>query len=146
VLALGGLALAVWFFTAGDDATTSAPVGAVPGVAFTGPAPHPAELTRGNVVLTVERAGDAAAARALARDVSGADTAALRAAGQAVIVDAPRPDAVGGNEIECSDRAGKPVACPTVVAYAHGRAFTGTDIADPRLRTFLDYWLGRAAG
>lgn len=146
MLALGGLALALWFFTANDDATTSAPVGALPGVAWSRPTPHAAEVARGNVVLSVERGADAAAARALAADVAGPDTPALRAAGQAVIVEAPAPAALGTSAAECADQAGRPIACPEVLAYARGRIYTGTEVADPRLRAFLEYWLGRAAG
>jgi hypothetical protein len=128
LLALAGLALAVWFFTAGDDATTKAPDAAVPGATAADPRPWSAELQQGN--LLVETADDAtlfAAARGLAHDVAGSDvTADLLAAGQAIRV----------------VRVEGPTRAP-VTAYAHDRAITATTAEDPRLREFLEYWLGR---
>lgn len=126
-LALLGLALAVWFFTAGDDATTKAPDAVVPGQAATDPRPWARELTAGNLLVETGDATTRDAARALARDVAGADLSAdLLAAGQAIRV----------------VRVEGPARAP-VVAYAHGRAITATSAGDPRLREFLEYWLGR---
>jgi hypothetical protein len=153
LLALAGVALALWFFTANDDATTSAPAAAVPGITSSRPAPDAADVRRGNVVVAVERGEDAAEVRRLAADVAGGPaTPALRAAGQAVIVIAPKspPPGTGGTgsaDVTCDDRAtGKRIACPTIGAYAQGRAFTTTSAADPALRAFVEYWLGRASG
>jgi hypothetical protein len=146
VLAVGGLSLALWFFTANDDATTSGPIGTVPGIAWNRPTPHAADVARGNVVLRVGSTDDTDAAMALARDLAGPDTPALRAAGQAVIVDAPRRDARGKPAVSCAGGGRVPITCPTVVAFAAGRIFTATEVGDPALRAFLDYWLGRAAG
>jgi hypothetical protein len=128
VLALAGLALAVWFFTAGDDATTKAPDAEVPGVAATDPRPWEGELRQGNLVLqTSDDPSLFASARGLARDVAGAELSSdLLAAGQAIRV----------------VRVEGPSSSP-VVAYAHDRAITAKTTGDPRLRGFLEYWLGR---
>lgn len=128
VLALAGLALAVWFFTAGDDATTRTPDAAVPGVAVNDPRPWGPELERGNLVLqTADDETLFAAARGLARDVAGADLSAdLLAAGQAIrVVKVER------------------LTNPPVQAYAHDRTILTRSVDDPRLRQFLEYWLGR---
>jgi hypothetical protein len=154
VLALAGLALAVWFFTAGDDATTGTPVAAVPGEASHATPPFAAEVRRGNVVIALQDRADRAAALRLALDVAGPDSPALRAAGQAVIVDAP-PPTPGGTEIQglgtslvTCERDGKPARCPplAVIAYAQGRSVAVASVGDPALRSFVEYWLGRAAG
>jgi hypothetical protein len=122
--------LALWFFTSRDDATTSGPRVAAPGVAWSGAPPHAADVARGNVVLVPADASAAAAAKALARAVGGTPTAELRAAGQAVLVDRPADAPPAG----------------AVVAYAAGRRLGVAAAADPRLRAFVEYWLGRAAG
>jgi hypothetical protein len=116
---------ALLFFTARDDATTSVPEAAAPGQPFRGAAPLPADLRRGNVVVVAD-AGNALGAKQVAADVAGPADPALRAAGQAV-------------RVQRSRRAG-------VTAYAEGRALTVSSAADPQLRAFLEYWLGRAAG
>jgi hypothetical protein len=129
VVALAGLALAVWFFAAGDDATTRVPEAAVPGAAVAAdPRPWAGELRAGNLV--VETGDDEAlfaAARGLARDVAGAELSSdLLAAGQAIRV----------------VRVEGPTRAP-VRAYAHGRVLGVRAVEDPRLREFLEYWLGR---
>jgi hypothetical protein len=127
LLALAGLALAVWFFTAGDDATTRAPDAEVPGSAATDPRPWGPELQQGNLVVETDDPATAAAARTLARDVAGADLSSdLLATGQAI-----RVVHVEGPSLS------------PVVAYAHDRAITARSADDPRLREFLEYWLGR---
>jgi hypothetical protein len=128
VLALAGLTLAVWFFTAGDDATTRAPDAEVPGVAATDPRPWEGELRRGNLVLqTSDDPSLFATARGVARDVAGAELSSdLLAAGQAIRV----------------VRVEGPSSSP-LVAYAHGRQLIARTADDPRLRGFLEYWLGR---
>jgi hypothetical protein len=125
---VGGLAVALWFFTANDDATTSAPAALAPGTPATDPPAWASELRDGNLLLMAGDATQAGAARALARDVAGADwSPPLRQAGQAIRV----------------VRAGDP---GTVTAYAHDRTLTTARADDPALRGFLEYWLGRAAG
>jgi hypothetical protein len=86
-----------------------------------------------------------AAARRLADEVAGPVTPALRAVGQAVLVDAPVPSTAEAT-ITCRDRADHDIPCPNVAAYARGRILTTTSTADPALRAFVEYWLGRAAG
>lgn len=130
LLALAGLALALWFFTAQDDATTRAPDAAVPGVTAADPKAWAAELRQGNLVIATTDATTAAAARRLARDVASApDSADLRAAGQSIRV----------------ARVLGPLDA-TLVAYAHDRAIAVDAVGDPQLRAFLQYWLGRASG
>lgn len=131
VLVLAGLALALWFFTAQDDATTRAPDAAVPGTAAADPPQWAQELRGGNLVISVTDATTAADARALARDVAGtpSDSADLRAAGQSIRV----------------ARVLGPLDA-TVVAYAHDRAIAVDAVGDPQLKSFLEYWLGRAGG
>jgi hypothetical protein len=153
-VALAGVVAAVWFFTANDDATTSGPAVQEPGVAWTRPPPHAADVRRGNVVLAVTDPAQAPQARALAREIAGPDDGRLRASGQAVIVDAPAAPSkvpaddpvLGTSAGDCRDAAGRTRTCPTVLAYAQGRAFSTTSAADPALRAFVEYWLGRSSG
>jgi hypothetical protein len=131
VLAVGGLAIALWFFTANDDATTSAPAALAPGTPATDPRAWAPELREGNLLLVVGDATQSDAARALARDVAGADwSPPLRQAGQAIRVVRATP-------------AGDPV---NIMAYAHDRTLAADRADDPALRGFLEYWLGRAGG
>jgi hypothetical protein len=102
------------------------PEAAAPGTVAAGTPPHADDLRRGNVVVLASRA-DVGPATALARDVAGPPDEALRAAGQAIIVE------------RSNRRAG-------VAAYAEGRAITVSSASDPQLRAFLEYWLGRSAG
>lgn len=143
MLALGGLALALWFFTANDDATTSAPVAAQPGVAYDGRAPLAGDLRRGNVVLEVDDTREEEAARVLAQEIGDADDAGLRAAGQAVVLIPPDGDLRSGAGESLIQVTG---GAPRVIAYAQGRRLAVRSAGDPRLRAFLQYWLGRAAG
>jgi hypothetical protein len=113
------------FFTSRDDATTGAPAPAVPGQPLTTATPYAADLRLGNIVLEAP-APQRAASDALARAVAGPPDPALRAAGQAVLV-----------------RAGTDAQ---VVAVARDRMLRVATAGDPRLRQFVEYWLGRAAG
>jgi hypothetical protein len=144
-LALAGLALALWFFTANDDATTRAPDAVVPGTPASDPVAWAPELRQGNLMLIARDAAAERAARALARDVAGADYSPdLRATGQAIRVlrlaacvqpgcdVGPLPQAPGGEDA-------------AVVAYAHDRVAAARAVSDPALRRFLEYWLGRGA-
>jgi hypothetical protein len=129
------VALALWFFTASDDATTSGPPAAVPGVAAKAPPPHAGDVRRGNVVIVLGDPADEPRAQTLAHEITGAPSEDLRAAGQAVIVEVQQDDPrlrAGGH--------------PAVLAYARDRSFTTSSVADPNLRAFVEYWLGRAAG
>jgi hypothetical protein len=132
VLAVGGLAVALWFFTANDDATTGAPPAlAQPGTATTDARPWGPELARGNLLVEVNAPAQAAAVRALARDVAGGElSAALLDAGQAIRVVQPEG----------------PPARAGIMAYAHDRVLRAERADDPALRGFLEYWLGRAGG
>jgi Protein of unknown function (DUF3105) len=80
-------------------------------------------LALGNVVIAYDGARPPAALRRLQRDAAGAFTPDLAAAGQAVILDR-RPGAGG------------------VIALAWRRRLRTSDPADPRLRDFVDAWLG----
>jgi hypothetical protein len=98
---------------------------AVGGRPLTTATPYAADLRLGNVVLEAP-ATERAAADALAGDVAGPPDPALRAAGQAVLV--------------------RPGRGPEVVAVARDRTLRVASAGDPRLRAFVEYWLGRAAG
>jgi hypothetical protein len=124
-LTIAGTLLALWFFTARDQPTTSAPSQEAPGRAFTGASPYDADLQRGNVVMVVPR-DQVDAAHKLALELAGPGDPALRAAGQAVLV------------------RGAPGA--GVAAYAKGRMLRAGRTSDPALREFVEYWLGRVAG
>jgi hypothetical protein len=86
---------------------------------------HALEL--GDVVLVYPGATPPAALRALQEDVAGPYDAELAAAGQAVIL-AREPGANG------------------IQALAWRRRQRATSPGDPALRTFTEYWLGRAPG
>jgi len=84
-------------------------------------------LELGNVVLVYRTRAQAAGLRSLAVSVGGPFDVALAAAGQAVILE-PSSDAPAG-----------------VSALAWGHALTVASPADPALRSFASYWLGRGA-
>lgn len=110
------------FFNARDDSTigedTEAP-GQVSD-ALTGDT-----LKRGNVVLRYGDPAQREALEALARDVAGGDDPALVEAGQGVVVER----GTGGQ----------------VVASAYKRTLTVSSPEDPKLREFVQYWLGRSS-
>jgi hypothetical protein len=142
-VALAGISLALWFFTANDGATTSGPPLQAPGEAYGGQAPLPSDLRRGNVVLEVHDSDAFASANALSQDLGDARDAGLRAAGQAVVltgVAGAGAWSVSEPEIRCTG------PCPAVVAYAQGRRLAVRSPRDPALRAFVEYWLGRSAG
>ena len=85
-------------------------------------------LEEGNVVLVYAPTRLAPALRALARAVAGPFDPVLARAGQAVILDR-RPRPTGGEVVAMAWRHAQRVATP----------------ADPKLRTFVSYWLGRGA-
>jgi hypothetical protein len=138
------MALALWFFTARDDATTSGPPVAVPGVAAKVPETYASDVGRGNVVLEVRR-GDPGLVEHFAADVAGPDDPALRSAGQAIVVDSQAD--VAEPEIQCTGHAGRTIPCPPrvdLVAWAPGRRLAVSTVDDPALRAFVEYWLGRS--
>ena len=146
MLALGGLALALWFFTANDDATTSAPAAIAPGTRAADPVAWAPELREGNLLVAVADPGQVDAVRRLAREVAGTDwSPQLRQAGQAIrVLDLERCVREGCDLGERpAGASGEPA---DIMAYAHDRALTTDRASDPRLRAFLEYWLGRAAG
>ena len=112
------------FFNARDDSTigdtTAAPGTAAPGLTER-------TLEQGNVVLSYGRPAHREALEALAREVAGPmpQDPALVHAGNAVLVE--RGDA------------------PEVVAAAYKRELRVASPADPALREFVEYWLGRGA-
>jgi hypothetical protein len=86
---------------------------------------HALEL--GDVILFYDAARPPAALRALQREVSGPFDAEVAAAGQQVIL--ARRDGAGA-----------------VTAAAWRRLLRADDPADPRVRAFAEYWIGRGAG
>jgi hypothetical protein len=125
VVALAGVAAVVAILNARDDATVDRRT-AGPGVErVAGARPM---VAPGNVVLLYSDERQTTALRELARDTGGPATAAVRAAGQAVIV---------------QRRPGLRVA---VVALTSDRRLDAGGPDDPRLRSFVEYWLGRRAG
>jgi hypothetical protein len=79
----------------------------------------------GNVVLLYSDERETAALRELALDTGGPATAEVRAAGQAVLV------------------VRQPGLRVPVVALTTDRRLDASDPDDPRLRAFVEYWLGR---
>ena len=121
VLALAGVVGLIAILNARDDATLGASAG--PGVARAQGA-RPV-VARGNVVLLYSDERLTAALRDFADDTAGPATPALVAAGQAVIV-----------------RRRADLRVP-VVALTSERRLDASGPDDPRLRSFVDYWLGR---
>jgi hypothetical protein len=117
-----------------------------PGRPATDPVAWAPELRQGNLLLVVGDEAQAVAARALARDVAGADySPALRASGQAIRVVRLAACAREGCDLDppATGASGSPV---NLMAYAHDRTLAADRAGDPALRTFLEYWLGRAGG
>jgi hypothetical protein len=79
----------------------------------------------GNVVLLYSDERETAALRELALDTGGPATAEVRAAGQAVLV------------------VRQPGLRVPVVALTTDRRLDASGPDDPRLRAFVEYWLGR---
>jgi hypothetical protein len=122
LIALAGVAGVVALLNARDDATvqsgdrgpgTDRVAGARPVVA------------PGNVVLLFSDERLTSELHELARDLGGPATAAVRAAGQAVVV-----------------RRQARLRVP-VVALTSARRLDADGVRDPRLRAFVEYWLGR---
>lgn len=121
VLAGAGVGGLLAFFAARDDATVARDQG--PGEPRAARArPH---VKPGNVLLLYGQAKHGGPIRALAREISGPPDSSLAAAGQAVLVRrAQRP----GIEI---------------LALSDSRRLEADSAAEPELREFVEFWLGR---
>jgi hypothetical protein len=121
LLAAAGVVAAIAYFNARDDATVSRSDGpGKPRAAGARPA-----VAAGHVVLLFSDERETTAVRALASDIGGPATPALRKVGQAVII-----------------RRQTGVRSP-VVAVTRNRRYDATSTDDPALRGFIEYWLGR---
>ncbi len=121
LLAAAGVAAALSYFNARDDATVNRSAGpGKPRAAGARPV-----VAAGNVVLLFSDERETTALRALATDIGGPATPALQKVGQAVIV-----------------RRQTGVKSP-VVAVTKNRRFDAAGTEDPALRGFVEYWLGR---
>ena len=123
VLAVIGVAAIAAIFAARDDATVPQQEG--PGDARP-PGARPA-VKPGNVVLLYSDERLTRELRALAARIAGDPTPALVAAGQAVLPER-RPN----------------LAAP-VTAITASRMLEAAGARDPRLRSFIEYWLGRTS-
>jgi hypothetical protein len=124
VLAAAGAVAVLVVLDSRDDASVQRSAG--PGgerVAGARPAVAP-----GNVLLLYSDERETAALRALALRTGGRETPALVAAGQAVIV------------------RRQPGLRRPVVALSTHRRLDAAGPDDPRLRTFVEYWLAREQG
>ena len=117
-----GVAALAAFFAARDEATV--PQGEGPGEARA-PGAQPA-VKPGNVVLLHSDERLTSELRALAARIAGRPSAALEAAGQAVLVQR------------------RPNLDVPVTAVTASRMLTAGGAGDPQLRSFIEYWLGRA--
>jgi hypothetical protein len=124
LLAALGVAAVIAVLTARDSGT----VEPAPGPGAERAAGERPAVARGNVVLLYSDERETAALRELALDTGGPVTPALVAAGQAVIV-----------------RRQAGVRVP-VRALTRERRLDAAGPDDPRLRRFVEYWLGREAG
>jgi len=126
LLAVAGAVGLLLFFASRDEAELATPPAGGPGEVAPGATSD--VLARGNVVIQHRRAADAAALRALAEELGGPPDPAVEQAGGAVLV---------------RRRAG---ADAPVVALAWRRRLEATGPDDPRLRAFVESWLGRGRG
>ena len=122
LVALAGAVALIAFFQSRDDSTLDQQDADAPGVVD--PSLSREELATGNVVLTYRQSGQRPQLTALAEDVAGPSDPALLEAGQSVIVRA-RPSGGGG-----------------VVAEAYRRKLEVPSPDDPKLRAFVEHWLG----
>jgi hypothetical protein len=122
-LAAAGIAGAYAYVSSRDDATLKTSAG--PGEARDKGA-RPV-VAAGNVLLLYADPRQAPELRALARDLGGAG-AALRAAGQAVLIRRSEAPVVG------------------VAALSRLHRIEVLSASDPALRAFVEHWLGRSPG
>lgn len=112
------------FFGARDDSTLDPQEG--PGIAR--PAGQQPVVRTGNVVLLYRDPADRAPLEALQDELSGPPDPALEAAGQAVLVRRSPALSTRVATLSASHRLDLPAP------------------ADPRVRSFAEFWLGRASG
>jgi hypothetical protein len=124
VLAVAGAVAVMLILNARDDATVHRSGG--PGVKRAAGA-RPV-VARGNVVLLYSDERLTSALRQFALDTGGPATPAVKAAGQAVLV------------------VRQPGLRVPVVGVTTDRRLDSTGPDDPRLRAFVEYWLGRDSG
>jgi hypothetical protein len=122
IVAVAGVAAVVAILNARDDSTIGADQ-AGPGVERAAGA-RPV-VAAGNVVLLFSDERETTALRKLAVDIGGPATPAVQAAGQAVIV------------------RRMPDLRVAVAALTSERRLDANGPDDPRLRPFVEYWLGR---
>ena len=132
-MAIASVVALVAFFNGRDDSTTSN--ADAPGTPASTPAGIAPWLRAGDVVIEYPTTGapryrplvDLPALRQMAGDLTGwPPTRALRSAGQSIeLRGVPGRDAI--------------------IAYAYRRTTRATQAADPALRQFVEYWLGRGA-
>lgn len=123
VLAVIGVAALAAFFVSRDDPTVPQEGGG-PGVQRTANADP--RVQPGNVLLLYSDERLTSDLRALAARTAGAPSDALEAAGQAVLLDR------------------RPNLTVPVTAVAPTRMLEATGPDDPRLESFIEYWLGRS--
>ncbi|HEV2752513.1 MAG TPA: hypothetical protein VGV36_01620 [Solirubrobacteraceae bacterium] len=126
VVVAAGVVAGLAFFTARDQSTVATPQA--------GPGRPAGELPAGveqpapgNVLLVASDPDELEALRDLGDRVAGEPTEALRAAGQAVLVE----EATGVEGVR---------------AFAAGRTVRASGADDPALREFVEAWLGRVEG
>jgi hypothetical protein len=124
VVAAAGAVAVLVVLNSRDDASVQRSAG--PGADR--PAGARPAVAPGNVLLLYSDERETAALRSLALRTGGRETPALVAAGQAVIV-----------------RRQPGVRMPVVALSTH-RRLDASAPDDPRLRTFVEYWLARAPG
>lgn len=83
--------------------------------------------TPGNVFLRASDGADLPELRALGEEIAGEPTEALRATGQAVVVE-------------------QDLSADGIEAVAAGRSLTVEDPDDPELEKFVSFWLGKTEG
>ena len=125
IVALAAVAAVVAILNARDDATVDRGTAGPGTTRVAGARPI---VAPGNVVLLYSDERLTSALRGLARNTGGPATAAVRAAGQAVIVQR------------------RPGLRVPVVALTSDRRLDAGGADGPRLRPFVEYWLGRRAG
>ncbi len=123
VVAVVGVAALAAFFVSRDDATVPREGGG-PGVER--PIAADPRVEPGNVVLLYSDERLTSALRVLAARTAGAPSAALEAAGQAVVLER------------------RPNLTVPITAVTATRMLEATAPDDRRLASFIEYWLGRA--
>jgi hypothetical protein len=121
VLCLAAVVGVLAFFNARDESTVAQQPGG-PGEEL--PPPADAIEIAGNVYLRASDGADLPELRALGREIAGEPTQALRATGQAVIVE-------------------QDLSADGIEAVAAGASLTVEDPDDPELEEFVSFWLGK---